>query len=129
MEDYPKAAGKDAYKANWLVENNPYINTPWLLIPKRLEKIIADQAVVMFVVPKWEDAKWWPRYCDLCLRHIDLAEAIYMKPDLTLWKNPIRDTRIGILDGTRRTREPPTARRNPINGPRVRVRVSTNPTN
>ena len=58
MEDDRKAADKDAFKGNWLVENNPYINPPWLLIPKCLEKIIADQAVVMFVVPKWEDAKW-----------------------------------------------------------------------
>ena len=57
MEDDPKAAGKDAFKGNWLVENNPYINPPWLLIPNCLEKVIADQAVVMLVVPKWEDAK------------------------------------------------------------------------
>ena len=57
IEDYTKAAGHDVINAKWLVENNPYINPPWLLIPKCLEKIIADQAVVMFVVPKWEDAK------------------------------------------------------------------------
>ena len=106
VEDDPKAAGKDAFKANWLVENNPYINPPWLLIPKCLENIIADQVVVMFVVPKWEDAKWWPRYCDLCLRHIELTEAVFLSADLTLWKKSIRDTRIGILDGTRHTREP-----------------------
>ena len=89
MECDTKAAGKDTFKATWLVENNPHINQPWLLIPKRIEKIISDQAVVMFVVHKLEDAKWWPRYCDLCLRHIDLTEAIYLKPDLTLWKKPI----------------------------------------
>ena len=108
MEDDTKAAGKDAFKANWLVENNPYINPPWLLIPKCLEKIIEDQARVMFVVPKWELSKWWPRYCDLCRRHVDISEAVYLKPDMTLWKKPIWDTRIGILDGTRHTVEPPT---------------------
>ena len=84
MEDDPKAAGKDAITANWLTEYNPHINPPWYLISKCLEKIIEDQAVVMFVVPKLELAKWWPRYCDICLHHIDLTEAVFPKPDRKL---------------------------------------------
>ena len=84
MEDGPKAAGKDAFTANWLIEYNQYMNHLWFLIPKCLKKIIQDQAVVMFVVHKWEFASWWPQYCDLCLRHMDLTEAIYPRPDLTL---------------------------------------------
>ena len=108
MEDDPKAASKDAFTENWLMEYNPCINPPWYLIPKCVENIIQDNAIVMFVVPKWELAKWWPRYCDLCLRHTDLTEAIYMKPDLTLWNKPNRETRIGILDGTRHTGDHPT---------------------
>ena len=51
-EDDLKAAGKGTFAANWLTVYNPYINPPWLLIPKCLEKIIADKAVVMLVVPK-----------------------------------------------------------------------------
>ena len=61
----------------------------------------------MFVVHKWENAKWWPRYCDLCLRHIDLTEATYLKPDLALWNKPIWGMQNGILDVTRHTVEPP----------------------
>ena len=113
MEDDPKAAGKDAFTANWLTEYNPYINHPWLLIPKCLKKIIEDQAVVMFVAPKWEFASWWPQYRNLCLRHIDLTEAVYLRPDRTPWKKPNWDTRIGILDWKRHTVEPPTCKAEP----------------
>ena len=58
MEDDPEATGKYAFKADCLLEYYPHINPPWLLVPKCLEKVIADQAVVMFVVNKWEDAKF-----------------------------------------------------------------------
>ena len=88
MEDDPKAAGKDAFKANWLTEYIPYINPPWHLIPKCLKKIIEDQVVAMVVVPKWDFASWCPLYHDLSLRHIDQTEAIYLKPDKILWKSP-----------------------------------------
>ena len=40
MEDDPVAAGKDAFKADWLLDHNPYINPPWHLIPKVLKKLI-----------------------------------------------------------------------------------------
>ena len=108
MEDDLKPAWKDAFKANWLTEHNPYINPPWHLIPKWLKKDIEDQAEAMVVVPKWELASWWTLYHALSLRHIDLTEAIYLKPDKTLWKKPPWDTRIGIMYGSRRTREPPS---------------------
>ena len=101
MEDDPKAAGKDAFKANWLAELNPYINPPWYLIPACLDKLVEDQAVAMVVVPKREDASLWPLSCDLCKRHLDIAEPIYLRPDKSLWKKPMRDTRIGIFDGIR----------------------------
>ena len=98
----PGSAGKDAFRANWLLEVRPYCNPPWFLIPRCLTKIIKDQAEVMMVVPKWEHAKWWPAFKALCRRFIDLDEAIYLKADGTLWDKPAWDTRIGVLDGTRR---------------------------
>ena len=88
MEDDTKPAGKDAFTANWLTEYNSYINHPWFIIPKCLKKIVEDQAVVMVVARKWELASWWPQYCDLCLRHVDRTDAVYLKPDLTPWKKP-----------------------------------------
>ena len=63
--------------------------------------------MAMVVVPEWTLTDWWPLYCDLCLRHKDLTEAIYLKPDKTLSKSPAWDTLIGILDGSRRTVELP----------------------
>ena len=52
LETDPKAAGKDAFTANWLLELKPCINSHWFLIPKCLQKIRKDQAEVMMVVPK-----------------------------------------------------------------------------
>ena len=97
-ENDHKAAGKDAFKTDWLLEFNPYINPPWHLIPKCLKKTIEENVVAMFVVHKWEFASWWPLHRDLSLRHIDLTEAIYLRPDKTLCGKPVWDTRIGILD-------------------------------
>ena len=81
MEDDQMAAGKDAFKADWLLEYSPYINPPWHIIPKVLKKLVEDEATAMVVVPKWIHTAWWHLYCDLCLRHIDLDEAIYLNPD------------------------------------------------
>ena len=103
-----KAACQDAFAANWLLELRPYVNHPWYLIPKYLQKIRKDQADVMVVVPKWEASVWWPTFVGLCVRFIDLVDPVYLRPDKTLWKKPIWDTRIGILDGTRSV---PTASR------------------
>ena len=97
----PQAAGTDAFKADWLLEVNPYVNPPWYLIPKCLDKIIKDQAKVLMVVPKWEWAYWWPRFNAICVRLLDFEEAIYLKPDGTLWEKPRWDTRIGVLKGRR----------------------------
>ena len=64
LEADPNAAGRDAFTANWLLELQPYINTPWYLIPECLDKIRADQAEVMMVVPKWETVAYI--YCHIC---------------------------------------------------------------
>ena len=102
LENDPKAAGRDAFTANWLLEPHPYINPPWFLIPRCLAKIKEDQAVAMMVVPKWEHVQRWPLVCALCVRHLDLSEPIHLLPDKTLWKKPAWDTRIGVLECTRR---------------------------
>jgi len=52
----PRSAGKNAFKADWLLEVRPYVNPPWFLIPQCLNKVIKDQAEVMIVVAKWENA-------------------------------------------------------------------------
>ena len=52
LEKDSKAAGKDAFKVNWLLEYQPYINPPWIDISRCLDKIQRDQAQVMMVVPK-----------------------------------------------------------------------------
>ena len=62
MEDDPKAAGKDAFKTDWLLELNQFINPPWHLIHKCLKNIIEDQVVAMAVVPKRESASRSPLY-------------------------------------------------------------------
>ena len=101
LEKDPKAARRDAFEVNWLLEYQPYINPPWVDISRCLDKIQQDQAQVMMVVHKWENIFWWKQITDFCIRHTDLTEAIYLQPDGTPWKKPIWDTRVGILDGSR----------------------------
>ena len=71
-EHDPKAAGTYAFTVNWLMELRPYINPPWYLIPRYLEKIQKDHAEVMRVVPKWEHCTWWPVFTSLCVSIMDL---------------------------------------------------------
>ena len=52
LEKDPKAAGKDAFKVNWLLEYQSYTNPPWVDISRCLDMIQRDQAQVMMVVPK-----------------------------------------------------------------------------
>ena len=75
-----KAAGTDAFTVNWLMKLKPYINPPWYLIPRCLEKIQAGQAEVMMVVHKWEHCSWWPVFTSLCVRFMYLNEATYLRP-------------------------------------------------
>ena len=46
----PKAAGIDAFTANWAAERFPYANPPWPLIPAVLRKISKDRVLAIMVI-------------------------------------------------------------------------------
>ena len=47
----PKAVRTNAFSINWNLEAAPYVNPPWSLIPKVLDKIASEHVKVMIVLP------------------------------------------------------------------------------
>ena len=51
---HPGASAVDAFAQRWKIRGKLlYINPPWTLIPKVLQKLIRDQATAVIVVPDW----------------------------------------------------------------------------
>ena len=47
----------DAFSQQWSGENN-YINAPWALLPRIIEKIVSDRAVATVIVPNFRAQPW-----------------------------------------------------------------------
>lgn len=55
----PMAAGIDAFSTNW-AGKNAWINPPFALIGRILQKILDDQATVTLLCPLWPTQAWFP---------------------------------------------------------------------
>ena len=55
----PGAEAVDAFTQSWSDENN-WINPPWRLISRVLNKIRRDRAQATLVLPVWTAQPWWP---------------------------------------------------------------------
>ena len=56
----------DAFAQNWSGENN-FVNAPWALIPRILEKIVVDQAVATVIAPRFKAQPWFQRLRQLSI--------------------------------------------------------------
>jgi hypothetical protein len=56
----PMTEGVDAFAQSWSGENN-YINPPWVLLPRVVEKIIQDKAWATIIAPEWPSQPWFSR--------------------------------------------------------------------
>ena len=60
----PEASAVDALRQPWH-DVNGYANPPWVLIPKILQKVRAEQASIVLVCPLWPSAHWFPELLSL----------------------------------------------------------------
>ena len=74
----PLAAGIDAFKFDWNMEQTPYICPLWSLIPKVLRKIHHDKIRAMMVVLYWPFSPWYPHFSKLVERSIKISDPIYL---------------------------------------------------
>ena len=63
---------EDAFKQDW-TGKRLWINPPWSLIDKVIDKLIQDQAVATIITPKWDNKKWYNK-----LRAISIASPIIL---------------------------------------------------
>ena len=72
------SAGTDAFTFCWQQERAPYINPPWPLISRALNKIVYDRVKAMVVIPKWPKSEWWSLFSRIILRAKTYTEPIYL---------------------------------------------------
>jgi len=96
----PNALGVDAFQATWHALPALYINHPWPLIHKCLTRLVQDRVQALMVVPEWPTAQWWPLWSSIVVRQQTYTDAIYLKPDGTLWQAPYWHTIIAVVDGS-----------------------------
>ena len=95
----PKAVRTNAFSIDWNLEAYPYVNPPWSLIPKVLEKVAKEQVRIMLVIPYWPSADWYPVFQRMHVRSIILEEPIYLDDQGNLRPKPTWDTQIAIIQG------------------------------
>ena len=77
----PKSMG-NAWDLRWNAFT-AWINPPWELIPRVLEKIKTDKARALLCVPKWESQPWW-RVLQPLMRgtpHVIRRKPIFLDPE------------------------------------------------
>ena len=57
----------DAFKQDWNKQSLIWINPPFDLITKVIDKLIADKAIAILLVPKWTWSIWWKFHCNFCI--------------------------------------------------------------
>ena len=95
------AVGKDAFRADWKLEFQPYINPPWPLIPECIQRIRRDGIRAMMVVPYWSTIDWWKDFEKIVVKYQEWDTPIYLLPTGELWSKPPWNTIIAIVDGDR----------------------------
>ena len=99
-KDYdPKAVRTNAFSIDWNLESHPYVNPPWSLIPKVLNKVENEQVKIMLVIPHWPHADWYPQFQRMHIRSIILEDPIYLDDQGNLRPKPSWNTQIAIIQG------------------------------
>lgn len=80
----PDSIAVDAFTVNWSLEYF-YAFPPFSLILRLLQKIIADKAEGICVVPYWPTQPWFPLF-----KKMLVGEVLYFKPDPKLLTSPFR---------------------------------------
>lgn len=82
----PDAWAIDAFTISW-AELNFYAFPPFSMVLKMIQKIIADKAEGIVVVPYWPTQPWYPLFIRICQ-----SEVIYFPPNSNLLKSPYRSS-------------------------------------
>ena len=63
----PLSDGVDALAQDWSQDNN-FVNPPWALLPKVIDKVIRDKAVATVIAPQWPSQPWYHKMTALLIR-------------------------------------------------------------
>jgi hypothetical protein len=69
--DSDGAEAVDAFSVSWARANN-YINAPWDLLPRVINKLRTERAVATVIAPWWPSQSWWPDLQAMTVAHMRL---------------------------------------------------------
>jgi hypothetical protein len=90
----------NAWKLRWDKQTN-WLNPPWELIPRALNKLQQDKATAMVCLPMWKSAPWYSKMVNMMQAepHIIKDKPIYKDPEGKNMPPPRWATLITILQG------------------------------
>jgi hypothetical protein len=96
----PQAYCHDAFSITWR-GLRPYLNPPWEIIDKVLDKIIEDQVECLMLIPYWESAHWFRKWNFLATRKWLVQSPLYLDEKENIRPKPRWHSCFAILDGKR----------------------------
>ena len=90
----------NAWKKNWGPQLN-WLNPPWEVIPRALDKIKKDKARAVCCLPLWATATWWPTLQEILVSPMLVLKGcpIYQDPEGRNLPPPRWATLFGIIQG------------------------------
>ena len=87
----PNSEGINALAQDWSLENN-YANPPWALIPRVLQKVVADQAECTIITPIFPAQPWFQtlqtlKVCEPIMLPVHKNVQTYIGPNPEPMKN------------------------------------------
>jgi hypothetical protein len=99
----------DALDQPWGGEQRLYMNPPFSMMGRVVQKILAEGATVMIVFPVWTTASWWQALSAHVQRGLILSGRVYVAEDGSFLPGPVWPSGAAIVDGAAVPRTDQTA--------------------
>ena len=95
--DDTNALGCNAFAHRWH-HIGAYINPPWSLLSRVLEKIRQDRTYALLVIPEWKWTDWWFQWKRVVVDYVISDQPIYLSSDGLRRAKPRWNTVFSIID-------------------------------
>ena len=100
MNKDSKAYCCDAFSVSWF-KFRPYINPPWELIDRVLEKVIAEKVTCLMLIPLWRHCSWFDVFDRITVRNCIYDKPLYLDERNRLRPKPSWSSCFAVIDGGR----------------------------
>ena len=94
----PGSLGTNAFRFHWGHHNPVYVNPPWSLITRVVQKLKDEGTPALIVTPEWSRAPWYHTLRGMTSRSRLIAEPCSMKENTSLRPKPRWNTRFSVVN-------------------------------